>query len=363
MNAERGQPLVTVDARMLRASGIGTYLRAVAPRLVRRLPEARFCVLGKVSELEREAWTRDSRVECRELSAGVYSALEQPLLFAKTRPETRVFWSPHINVPVVGPGRLFVTVHDVFYADPPPEARPRLDKALYIKLVMRALRARAAAVVCDSDFTRRELFRLLGPFTCPVATVHLAVESAGFAPPACERPHPLPYVLYSGNLKPHKNIARMLEAFAAIAPRVPHDFLLVGGGDVEAFRRPLPPSLAGRVHFLGPRDPERMRCYIAHAEGLVLVSLYEGFGLPPLEAMALGVPVLVSREASLPEVCEDAAIYADARSVDDIARGLERLLTDEPERARLKTRGPTRARELDWDKSAEQTAELVRPLL
>jgi len=363
VTAASGPPLVTIDARMLRSSGIGTYLRALSPRLIRRFPEARFCLLGNPEELAREAWVNDARIECRELRAGVYSALEQPLLLAKTPRETRVFWSPHVNVPVLGPGRLLVTVHDVFYADPPPEARPRLDKWIYLKLVMRALRARAAAVVCDSDFTRRELLRLLGPFTCPVNTVHMAVEPEGFTPPACERPHAAPYVVYVGNLKPHKNLTRMLAAFSQLAPRIPHDFVLVGGGDVERFRAPLAPDVARRVHFVGPHAPERTRCYIAHAAGLVLVSLYEGFGLPPVEAMALGVPTLVSREASLPEVCEDGALYGDAHSVDDIALGLERLLTDEAERARLKRRGLERARELDWEKTADKTAEILRALL
>jgi glycosyltransferase involved in cell wall biosynthesis len=363
VNAASGRPLVTIDARMLRSSGIGTYLRALAPRLIRRFPELRFCLLGRRAELEGEAFANDARVECRELSVGVYSALEQPLLLAKTPRETRVFWSPHVNVPVAGPGKLLVTVHDVFYADPPPEARPRLDKWMYLKLVMRALRARAAAVLCDSDFTRREVLRLLGPFSCPVETVHLAVEPEAFMPPACERPHPAPYLLYVGNLKPHKNLARTLEAFSRIAPQVSHDFVLVGGGDTERLRRPLAPELAGRVHFVGTLPPERMRCYLAHASGLVLVSLYEGFGLPPLEAMALGVPALVSREASLPEVCGDAALYSDARSVDDIALGLSRLLTDEAERARLVRRGLERARELDWEKTADQTAAVLRALL
>jgi glycosyltransferase involved in cell wall biosynthesis len=363
VSADAARPLVTIDARMLHSSGIGTYLRAVAPRVIERLPEARFCLLGKRAELEREAWVKNPRVECRELAAGVYSALEQPLLFAKTPSETRVFWSPHVNVPVLGPGRLLVTVHDVFYADPPPEARPRLDKWLYLRLVMKALRARAAAVMCDSDFTKRELLRLIGDFSCPVRTVHLAVEAEGFVAPACERPHAAPYLVYVGNLKPHKNIARTLEAFSRIAARVPHDFLLVGGGDVETFRRPLAPELASRVHFVGFQESERLRCYLAHASGLVLVSLYEGFGLPPLEAMALGVPALVSREASLPEVCADGALYADARSVDEIARGLEKLLMDETERASLRTRGMARARELDWDKTAAQVEELMRGLL
>jgi glycosyltransferase involved in cell wall biosynthesis len=357
------RPLLTIDARMWRASGIGTYLRAVAPRVIERLAEARICLLGNAAELEREGLCGDPRVEIRDLRAGVYSALEQPLLFAKTPRDTHVFWAPHVNVPVAGPGKLLVTVHDVLYADPPPEARPRLDKALYLKFVMRALKARAAAVICASDFTRAELSRLLGPFSCPVQTIHMAVEAEGFVRPACEPPHPRPYLVFVGNLKPHKNVARLLAAFSLVLARIPHDLVLVGGGDPEPFRAPLTAEAARRVHFVGAPDWQRTRCFVAHAAGLVFVSLYEGFGLPPLEAMAIGVPALVSREASIPEVCADAAIYAEARSVDDIAEGLVRLVTDTQERERLARRGPERARDFDWERSADRTAELVRTLL
>jgi glycosyltransferase involved in cell wall biosynthesis len=354
------RPLLTIDARMWRSSGIGTYLRAVVPRVIERLSEARVCLLGNSTDLARFAG--DPRIDIRELRAGVYSALEQPLLLAKTPRATRVFWAPHINVPVAGPGKLLVTVHDVFYADPPAEARPRLDKALYLKVAMRALRARASTVICDSDFTRGELLRLLGPFSCPVETIHLGVEAEEFIRPACESPHPRPYLVYVGNLKSHKNLARVLAAFARVLSRIPHDFLLVGGGDPEPFRAPLAAEVARRVQFVGAPDWQRTRCFIAHAAGLVFVSLYEGFGLPPLEAMALGVPALVSREASLPEVCADAAMYADARSVDDIAEGLVRLVTDTAERARLVRRGSERAREFDWERTADRTAALVRAL-
>jgi glycosyltransferase involved in cell wall biosynthesis len=362
VRSDARQPLLTIDARMLRSSGIGTYLRAVAPRVIERLPEARICLLGNPEELARERWTGAPRVEIRALSAGIYAALEQPRLLATTPADTRVFWSPHVNVPIAGPGRLFAAVHDVFYANPPREARPRFDKWLYLKLVMRGLRRRAKTVVCSSDFTRRELLRLVGPFSCPVHTVHLGVERDLFTAPPLPRPHPRPYLLYLGNLKPHKNLTRLLAAFSSILERVPHDLVLVGGGDPEPFRRELGPAASGRVHFVGSPDGPRTRTYVAHAAGLVLVSLYEGFGLPPLEAMALGVPVLVSGEASLPEVCGDAALYADARSVQDIAGGLVRLVTDEVERDRLRRRGPERASEFDWERTAERTAELLRAL-
>jgi glycosyltransferase involved in cell wall biosynthesis len=117
------------------------------------------------------------------------------------------------------------------------------------------------------------------------------------------------------------------------------------------------------VRFLGPLGLEALRATVGNAAGLVLASLYEGFGLPPLEAMACGVPVLVSRSASLPEVCGDAALYCDAESVEDIARGIQELLSNEATRARLAVDGRRRAEGFSWDGAGERMASLIEGLL
>jgi glycosyltransferase involved in cell wall biosynthesis len=354
---------VTVDVRMLHATGIGTYLRALLPRVIQRLSDVRFCFLGDPVRLEREGLLTSERVSVRSLEAGIYSPGEQPGLLFTTPAETRLFWAPHVNAPLTGPGRLLVTVHDAFYANPPRGAAPRWDKQLYLDLMHRGFRRRASAIVCDSEFTKGELLRLLGPFRCPLHTVPIGIERSWFERPPGPHPHPAPYLVYVGNLKPHKNLPRTLAAFSELAERLPHDFLVVGPGDPELLRRTIPARAAARVHFLGVVDDEQLKLTMAHASGLVLASLYEGFGLPPLEAMALGVPVLVAQRASLPEVCGDAALYCDPESVADIARGLDTLLTDEPERARLVERGREHARTFDWDVCAERTTAILAELL
>lgn len=356
-------PLVTVDARMLHSTGIGTYLRALLPRVIARLPEARFCLLGEPVSLAAAGLGGTERVSFREFRAGIYSAGEQPGLLFRTPRATRVFWAPHVNAPLAGPGRLVVTIHDVFYLDPPPGARARWDKELYLGAMLRGLRRRAEGVLCVSAFTRDEVLAKVGEFGCPLHVVPNGIEPAWFERPPGPSPHAGPYLLYIGNLKPHKNLPRTLAAFAQIAERVPHDFVLVGPGECEALRRELPAGIAARVRFAGLLDETGVKSYVAHASGLVLASLYEGFGLPPLEAMALGVPALVSRAASLPEVCGDAALYCEPTSVADIANGLVTLLTDEAARARLRERGFVRARELDWDTAAERTSAVLRALL
>jgi glycosyltransferase involved in cell wall biosynthesis len=356
-------PLVTVDARMWRSTGIGSYLRGLLPRVVTRLPGARFCLLGDPAELGREAVTRESRVSVSSLTARIYGPSEQPGLFWRTPRETRVFWAPHVNAPLAGPGRLVVTVHDAFYANPPAGARPRWDKALYLSAMLRGVRRRAEAVLCDSAFTRDELERHVGRFAAPLEVVPIGIERTWFERPAGPSPLEEPYLLFVGNLKPHKNLARTLAAFASIVARVPHVFVIVGPGDESALARSLPSDAAARVRFAGVLADEELKRYVAHASGLVLASLYEGFGLPPLEAMALGVPVLVSRAASLPEVCGDAALYCDPESVPDIARGLVTLLTDAAERARLTAAGPVQAARFDWERCADATSAVLARLL
>jgi glycosyltransferase involved in cell wall biosynthesis len=362
MSRNSGRKLVTIDARMLRSSGIGTCLRSLLPRVITRLADVRFCLLGDVPALREQPFASEPHVELRGFSVGVYSAFEQPGFAARIPRDTNLFWAPHINLPLFSPGKLLVTVHDAFYLNPPPEAVPRLDKRLYLGFLMRALPHRADAVLCDSDFTRRELVAALGTFRAPLHTVLNGVEPNWFEPPRCERPQAKPYLLYVGNLKPHKNLPRTLAAFERIAGDIPHDFILIGGG-ANTLERQLPPHIAPRVHFLGAVSGASLRCHVEHAAGLVLASLYEGFGLPPVEAMALGVPVLVSRAASLPEVCGDAALYCDPLDSHDIASGLRSLLTDEAVRARLHERGPARARELDWEQSADRVSEVIAGLL
>jgi glycosyltransferase involved in cell wall biosynthesis len=148
-----------------------------------------------------------------------------------------------------------------------------------------------------------------------------------------------------------------------ICDRVPHDLVLVGKkegfitGDhlvaQEAHR------LGGRVKFTGYVDDQQLRQYFAHADAMVFPSLYEGFGLPPLEAMAAGCPVLVSNAGPMPEVCGDAALYCDPRRPEDIAAKLLGLMSDAELQDRLRRQGYERARGFTWDRCVRQTCEVI----
>ncbi len=193
--------------------------------------------------------------------------------------------------------------------------------------------------------------------------IHNGVDASWFAVELSQRPHPKPYFLCVGNIKPHKNLKRLLEAFGAIRGQISHDLLLVGRkegfltGDREVQESAA--RFGDRVQFTGEVPLDRLRQYFAHAEALVFPSLYEGFGMPPLEAMALGCPTVVSSAASIPEVCGEATLYFDPFDTKDMALKMLRLVREKDLRAELVAKGKIRAKAFSWETCAGQTSGLL----
>ena len=215
-----------------------------------------------------------------------------------------------------------------------------------------------------SEFTKSEFFRLVGIPRHIFATTHLGVAPDWFAEKSESRPHPNRYILYVGNVKPNKNVLGLLKAFLKISGDIPHDMVIVGKKDgfisedraVFEFTK----KLAGRVTFTGHVSDQLLKQYYAFADILALPSFYEGFGLPPLEAMASGCPVLVSDAASLPEVCGDGAIYINPYDIDDIKNKLLMILTNEQLREELKIKGSLRCKKFSWDDTAAKTVSVIQ---
>lgn len=351
---------IAVDARLAASSGIGTYLQQVLPRVVSQLDDCRFVLLGAPFDL---GLPRDGRVEFRGLRAGVYSIFEQPALAATIPRHVDVVWSPHYNIPLVSPGRLLVTVHDLYPLALAKQHGVRMDKRLYTTSLLRAIPRRADAIIAVSMFTAREIGRRLGG--CRVHTIHNGVDKRWFTLQRRHRANPRPYLLYVGNVKPHKNIARMIRAFGMASRQgLSHDLLITGRR--EGFADPRTPWAlpeAERVRFTGAVSAEELEQLVVHADGLVFVSLYEGFGLPPLEAMACGVPTLVSCVGAMAENSGPASLKCNPYDESDIAAGMVRLARDELRREELRNRGRDHARKFDWDLCAERTASVLRSLL
>ena len=366
---------ITVDARMLGNFGIGTYLGNILPRMIARRPSWQFTLLGQRDRLQRMAWTDAPNVVIEGMAAPVYGVREQLELARRRRPRGRgpaLFWTPHYNIPLFYSGKLLVTVHDVLHLARPDLLTPA--QRVYARWFLSAVRRKASGIICVSQFTRGELLRLTGAGageTDP-AVVHSGIDPSWFAnPPAGDLPTPRPYILYVGNLKPHKNVNSLVQAFASITSRVPHDLVIAGAnaGRAEsasgaALRRLVASAGAeGRIVMTGQLSSDQLRRYVANADVFVMPSTYEGFGFPPIEAMAAGVPCAVSTAAALPEICGDAAVYFDPMDREQMAATIVGLLGNPGLRAELSQRGRRQAARYDWAVAADQTLAVVDTVL
>jgi glycosyltransferase involved in cell wall biosynthesis len=357
--------MITIDCRMWNASGIGTYLQNLVPRVARRMPETEFALLGDVEVL---AGAIAGNVSVRALNAPIYSICEQWAVTAAIPAGTSLHWSPHYNVPVFASAPLLVTIHDALHVAM-PELFPGWNKRVYAALMFRAALYRARAVLTVSGFTSNELQRLFGTWAAPqrLHVVSNGVDEAWFAIQPAVSPCAREYLLYVGNVKPHKNLRGLVAAFGEIKDRLDVDLVIVGEregfltGDSELIDEAK--QLGERVRFTGRVSQEALGQYYVHAKALVLPSFYEGFGLTALEAMAAGCPVAVSRAASLPEVCGDAALYFNPGNTAEMAGALTKIVQDEPLRKTLQAKGIERAREFTWENAADRTVRIIRELL
>jgi glycosyltransferase involved in cell wall biosynthesis len=358
--------MITIDARWLKTSGIGTYLQNIIPGIIAAFPKQVFCLLGRPEEMEQYGLLSGGNVHAVSSEAPMYSAREQVEIASKIPGGTRLYFATHYNIPLLYRGRMLVTVYDLFHL-----AMPGLvggfHKSIYARFMFNAVRRKADAIITISQFTKDELVRYTGEGRQEIYPIHLGVDKSWFEIRKTQNPQERPFLLYVGNVKPHKNLSGLIEAFALIADQTNHDLLIVGkregfitgdeASSIEAAK------LEGRVHFTGRVSDELLKQYVAHAEALVFPSLYEGFGLPPLEAMAAGCPVIVSSVASLPEVCGDAALYCDPYQPRDIASKILELLSDDSSRRALKLRGRVRARKFTWETCVQETCAVIERLL
>jgi glycosyltransferase involved in cell wall biosynthesis len=238
-----------------------------------------------------------------------------------------------------------------------------LHKRVAVHAWLAAIRRRARRVICASEFTRGEAIRLGRLDAGKISVVPLGVDPDWAAGARPRPPGSAPYLLFIGLVKPHKNLRGLLVAFEAIAAMIPHRLIVVGRHTglrgVDAGALALARRLAPRVELVDSVSRAQLADLVSGADLLVQPSLYEGYGLPPLEAMAAGTPVLAAHAGALPEVCGDAALYCDPGSTADIARRIREALGDAPLRARLRERGLRRARGLTWRACAEATADVL----
>jgi glycosyltransferase involved in cell wall biosynthesis len=358
---------IAVDARMVRDSGIGTYIRGLVPRLVAARPDWQFTLMGRREQLEPLGWSSLLNVELIDARSPIYSIGQQLELPRKAR-RADLFWSPHYDVPLFAPGRCVVTIHDMFHlADRSSHGLRGVARRAYSRLMYEAVLRRADAVMCDSSFTLSEMERLVGRPRGLVRVIPVGVDREWGLADVDSPLRGRPYLLFVGNVKPHKNLTVLLTAFERLMAEIPHDLVIVGRREGM---RTVDRAIANRVARLGARveltgevDQAVLRSYMRHATALVFPSLYEGFGLPPLEAMMAGCPCIVSTAAAIPEVCGDAALYFDPTDAEELADRIRELTSRTSLAEALRAKGRARAAEFDWQRSVDETAELFDRVL
>lgn len=265
------------------------------------------------------------------------------------------------------PGRFVLTLHDIVWETHPefvpPAVRFRLSKLTSLAI------GRARRILVASNATKRDLMRVYAVPEGKVVVSHYGIDER-FRPPAdpqaaadtLRRKYGLEegYLLFVGRFHVRKNLGRLLQAFAGVLRRTNGALRLVLAGREMWNATPLGKviqelGLRGNVTSLGYVEDEDLPLLYGGARVFLYPSLFEGFGLPPLEAMACGTPVIAGRSGSLPEVLGDGALWVDPYDVDAIADGMTRLLSDEALREELLAKGFARARLFSWRTTAETT--------
>lgn len=314
---------ITVDARMINSSGIGTVIKNILKRMIVLRSEWNFFILGDLLELKKYSFFYSNNVKLISCNAPIYSIKEQIELIKKIPKETDIMWSPHYNIPILYKGKLIVTVHDVFHLAMPQFVKG-IHKRIYAKFMFRMIKCKANKTICVSNFTASELEKYVSIDKNKVEVVYNGIDKEWFNVNLEKPVYDKPYLLYVGNVKPHKNLVNLVKAFELIKDKIPHDLIIVGKkegfitGDKNIFK--LTKKMSDRIIFTGYIDDNLLKQYYKQADLFIFPSLYEGFGLPPLEALATGTRVICSDILVLKEICKNMVDYFEPLDIESISR-------------------------------------------
>lgn len=354
---------VTIDGRMIAHTGIGTYVRNLASFLPRITRKHSFRIIVN----EKNGLADESGLEYVETSSviPIYSIKEQlklPLEVRRTKPD--IVHYPSFNMPLLGRGRVVVTIHDLIYYIF-PEACPSLKARAYAKVMFMAAARSSKEIITVSEHTKRDIVTRLGVRPEKISVIYHGIDPAykpqkdGSKLKSTLEKYSIKgdFIFYVGNHFMNKNLERLITAFSEIKNK---NVQLVLGGKPDTRRKALyeMPNRLGvseRVTFIGRVDDEDLPRLYSACTLFIFPSLYEGFGLPPLEAMSCGAPVLSSSATSLPEVVGDGAILFNPYETAEIKASIDRALESTALRDELREKGIQRAQLFDWMDTASKT--------
>jgi glycosyltransferase involved in cell wall biosynthesis len=363
---------IGIDARKLHDFGIGTYIRNLLRQLAKLEHETEFILLCRPEDSAGLSALGENFRAVAETAAN-YSISEQLRIpLALKREGVTLFHAPHYVLPPLVPCRSVVTIHDCIHLMFPQYLPNRLALG-YARTAISLASRRATRILTVSESSKRDIMRFFGTDPQKIDVIYNAYDDRFAVEPREEdvvrvreryQLHD-EFVLYAGNVKPHKNLERLIEAFHIVRNRgFDHLKLIMIGDEISkyaALRRAVHRhQLHKYVRFLGYLPEETLAVMYRLAGVFVFPSLYEGFGLPPLEAMASGTPVVTSNVSSLPEVAGDAAVLVDPYDPVAIADGIYSVLADEWLRRELRRKGLARARQFSWETSIRRVREIYR---
>jgi len=362
--------IVAIDARWL-VGGIGTYTENLLQGVGRSVNGLEFHAIARGAD---EARLKEICPHVSVIDVPIYTAREQ-FLIPRAAKGCDLLHVPHFNVPLFHRGPLVVSIMDVIHLRS-PNYRHTLSSMLYARPMLNAAVRKADHIITVSNYSKIQIMEALGTPSCKISVIPCGVGKQ-FRPYEDDRKFRDaarilgingPFLLYVGNLKPHKNVGTLLRAYAQLhnGRRITHSLVIVG--DDARWKC----SVIKESERLGIRDSTVFVPFVsadllprvyAAAELFVMPSTVEGFGIPVLEAMACGTPVVCSNAASLPEVAGEAALYFDPASADELASQIERLAHSKGLCASLREKGLQRAKQFTWQEFTRSHMEVYHLLL
>lgn len=368
---------IAIDIRRMTEFGVGTYIRNIVRALARLDHENGYLLIGPPAKVQ-EIGALPPNFQTVPLTAPERSIQGyREFRGALKRLNVDLVHIPNLfSIPRGIPCPYVMTVHDMLEHMSRAREQSGFWRSVHFQLTKRVL-AGAARIFAVSNFTKAEIGKLFGISADRIEVVYNAIDERFLRGHATAADRELiaqryqvtyPFLLYAGRVSPHKNVVRMIEAFSALKTELERDqaypdlkLIIIGddlSGNPDLRRTVVRSGVQNDVRFLGFIPIEVLRIFYDEAKVFVFPSLYEGFGLPPLEAMAHGTPVVTSNVSSLPEVVGNAAVLVNPENVFEIMRALHRVLMDQALRDRMKERGYQQATRFSWDKSVRRILEV-----
>ena len=367
---------IAIDIRRMTEFGVGTYIRNVVRTLCRLDQQNTYQLIGPPAKVD-EIGPLPANFQCIPLDQperSVKGYREFRAILKRLEPD--LVHVPNLfSVPRAMPCPYVMTVHDMLEHMSRAREQSGFWRTLHFQLTKHALRG-AARIFAVSSFTKNEIEKLFGIPSARIEVIYNAIDERFLHGHASAADRELiaqryqvnyPFLLYAGRVSAHKNVVRMIEAFSALKTELEKDqeyadlkLIIIGddlSGNPDLRRTVVRSGVQNDVRFLGFVPIEVLRIFYDSAKIFVFPSLYEGFGLPPLEAMAHGTPVVTSNVSSLPEVVGNAAVLVNPENVFEIMRALHRVLLDNPLRERMKERGYQQVAKFSWEKSVRRIIE------